>query len=396
MGFPLFAILAAAVSGVSVPPSSESENSSLAASVTENPAPKQNRAPKSFESFTGKVTCSRLRVRLQPTLEGIILEEFNQGDMVVATDEVDEFYAIKPDPARKGYIYRAYVLDNVVEANNVNVRLGPDTHTPILCQMSQGDHITGTVCPENNKWLVVDLPETIRFYVAKDYIVNIGDPGLFKRTQARKQQVATRLDVVDRGIQEELAKSFDDIQLVSYVNELKTIVAQNQDLVELASRAQALLKSTQEQYLQLSLGRTSTAAKNGQPSTVTTDSKAIAMVTPDLPRRLVSASLEQQEEGFIEQALRSGKVANKQDFYVEALKNAQEIEGQLVPYDRPVKNRPGDFMLVDGKTKVPVAYLYSCSIDLHSLAGQIVHLAVAPRPNHHFALPAYVVLDVQR
>ena len=120
------------------------------------------------------------------------------------------------------------------------------------------------------------------------------------------------------------------------------------------------------------------------------------MTVQDAPRRLVSTLLEQQEEGFIEQALRSGKVANKQAFYAEALKNAQEIEGQLVPYDRPVKNRPGDFMLVDGKTKVPVAYLYSCSIDLHPLAGQVVHLAVAPRPNHHFALPAYIVLDVQR
>ena len=396
MGFPLLAILAVAVSGVSVPESTESENPSFVTSDTESPALKPNKAPKNFDSFTGKVTCSRLRVRLQPSLEGIILEELNQGDMVVATDEVDEFYAIKPDPARKGYIYRAYVLDNVVEANNVNVRLGPDTHTPILCQLSQGDHIAGTVCPENNKWLVVELPETIRFYVAKDYVVNVGDPGLFKRTQARKQQVATRLDVVDRGIQEELSKSFDDIQLVSYVNELKTIVAQNQDLPELAGRAQALLKSTQEQYLQLSLGRPSTVAKDEQPSTQTTDSKAIAMTIQDAPRRLVSTSLEQQEEGFVEQALRSGKVANKQAFYAEALKNAQEIEGQLVPYDRPVKNRPGDFMLVDGKTKVPVAYLYSCSIDLHPLAGQVVHLAVAPRPNHHFALPAYIVLDVQR
>jgi hypothetical protein len=391
MGFPLFAILAAAVSGVSVPSPTDSETASLPTPVAQSPAPKQIRAPKNLESFTGKVTCSRLRVRLQPSLEGVILEELNQNDMVVATDQVDDFYAIKPDPTRKGYIYRAYVLDNVVEANNVNVRLGPDTHTPILCQMSQGDHVCGTVCPENNKWLVVELPETIRFYVAKDYIVNVGDPGLFKRTQARKQQVAARLDAVDKSIQEELAKSFDDVQLVSYVNDLKTVVAQNQDLPELAGRAQALLKSTQEQYLQLSLGRTLPAAKEEAA-----DSKAIAMAIPETLQRPVSVSLEQQEEGFVEQALRSGQITNKQAFYSEALKNAQEIVGQLVPYDRPVKNRPGDFMLVDGKTKVPVAYLYSCTIDLRPFAGQVVRLAVSPRPNHHFALPAYAVLEVQR
>jgi hypothetical protein len=215
---------------------------------------------------------------------------------------------------------------------------------------------------------------------------------LYKRTQARKQQVAARLDAIDAVIQEELTKPFNDIQLVSSVNELKTISSQNQDLPELASRAQALLKSTQEQYLQLSLGRTP-PAKTEHSEEVS--SKAIAMAVPEVPRTMVSALLEQQEDKLIEQALRAGKAASKEAFYADALKTAEDIAGQLVPYDRPVRNRPGDFMLVDGKTKVPVAYLYSCTVDLRPLAGQVVHLSVVPRPNHQFALPAYVVLDVQ-
>ena len=157
MGFPLIAVLAAAVSGAPLSPQAEPGASSPPT------VQQQARAKKDFEPFTGKVICSRLRVRLQPNLEGTILDELIQGDLVVVADQVDDFYAIMPDPVRKGYIYRAYVLDNVVEANNVNIRLGPDTHTPIFCQMNQGDRISGTVCPDNNKWLVVDLPETTRF-----------------------------------------------------------------------------------------------------------------------------------------------------------------------------------------------------------------------------------------
>ena len=393
MVFPLFTILAAAVSGASLPQQTELSTAPAPSSV-EPSIQRQHKAPKNFEAFTGKVTCSRLRVRLQPSLDGTILEELAQGDMVIVTEELDDFYAVLPDPSRKGYIYRAYVLDDVVEANNVNIRLGPDTHTPIFCQMSQGDRICGAACPENNKWLVVDLPETLRFYVAKDYIANVGDPGLYKRTLARKQQVASRLDLLDTSIQGELGKSFDDIQLVSFVNELKMISVQNQDLPELASRAQALLKSTQEQYLQLSLGRAPSVAKDEHQEEA--GSKAIAMTNLEVPRAMISTLLEQQENGIIDQALKAGKAASKEAFYSEALKTAQEIAGQLVPYDRPVRNRPGDFMLVDGKTKVPVAYLYSSTVDLRPFAGQVIHLSVVPRPNHHFALPAYVVLDVQQ
>ena len=387
MGFSLIAILAAAVSGAPLPP--QAEPGVPSEPQVQRPA----KTKKAFDSFTGKVTCSRLRVRLQPNLEGTILEELVQGDLVVVTEQVDDFYAVMPDPSRKGYIYRAYVLDNVVEANNVNVRLGPDTHTPIFCQMNQGDRVCGAACPDNNKWLVVDLPETTRFYVAKDYILNIGDPGLYKRTQTRKQQVAARLDAIDKTIQEELAKPFDEIQLVASVNDLKTIAVQEEDLPELASRAQSLLKSTQEQYLQLSLGRTPVAVSAEAPEAA--PSKLIAMVPLEVPIKMVSAALQLQEEGLIEQALQAGRAASKEAFYSEALKVSQEIAGQVVPYDRPVRNRPGDFMLVDSKTKVPVAYLYSCTVDLRPFAGQVVRLSVDPRPNHHFALPAYAVLDVQ-
>ena len=386
MGFSLIAILAAAVSGAPLPPQTEVSPEPL--------AQRQVKPKKDFEPFTGKVTCSRLRVRLQPNLEGTILEELALGDLVVATDQVDDFFAVMPDPTRKGYVYRAYVLDNVVEANNVNVRLGPDTHTPIFCQMNQGDRVSGTVCQDNNKWLVVDLPETTRFYVAKDYIVNVGDPGLYKRTQTRKQQVASRLDALDKTIQEELVKPFDDIQLMASVNELKTVAVQDQDLPELASRAQSLLKSTQEQYLQLSLGRTPVAVSEAAPQE--TASRMIAMAPPEVPVKMVSVSLQQQEDNLVEQALQAGRAASREAFYSEAIKLSQEIAGQLVPYDRPVRNRPGDFMLVDSKTKVPVAYLYSCTVDLRPFAGQVVRLSVDPRPNHHFALPAYAVLDVQR
>jgi hypothetical protein len=414
MGF-IFFTITAAVASAPVPSTSQSlpELDSPDTTVefvsheeTQKPAiaqPTKKQPQRAFEAFTGKVTGSRVRVRLQPSLDGLILKELSQGDLVIVTGEMDDFYAVKPDPKCKGYIYRAYVLDNVVEANNVNLRLEPDTRAPILTQLGQGDPVKGVVSKENNKWLEVDLPETVRFYISKDYLGNIGDVSLYKRTQMRRQQLASRLDTIDSSIQTELKKPFAEIQLVPFVNDLKAIVAQNQDLPELADRAQGLIKTIQEQYLQLSLGKPLDTAKDS--STTTAASATLSQISsldsttsqavPSETRRFSSFALEQQENKLVEQAVNSGRTETKEAFYTEEIKNAQEIAGQLVPYDRPVKNRPGDFMLVDAKTKVPMAYLYSSRFDLNQFAGQPVHLMVSPRPNHHFALPAYFVLEIK-
>jgi hypothetical protein len=416
MGLVFFTITAAAVASAPVASTSQSI-SELDPPISpveltaheESPKPvaikvTKRQVSQSFEAFTGKVTGSRVRLRLQPSLDGIILKELNQGELVIVTGELDDFYAMKPESKCKGYIYRAYVLDNVVEANNVNLRLEPDTHAPVLTQLGQGDRIKGTICPENTKWLMVDLPDTIRFYIAKDYVANVGDVSLYKRTQMRRQQLSSRLDTVNDNIQTEMKKPFAEIQLVPYVNDLKAIAAQNQDLPELADRAQGLIKTIQEQYLQLSLGKPldapkDTTALSSQEATQTQvaalEASSSLSISTDA-RRLSSFALDQQENNFLEQALHSGKVENKEAFYASELNDAQEISGQLVPYDRPVKNRPGDFMLVDAKTKVPVAYLYSNRLDLNQFAGQPVHLKVSPRPNHHFALPAYFVLDIKQ
>jgi hypothetical protein len=345
--------------------------------------------------FTGKITGSRVRLRLQPNLDGLIIKELNQGDLVVVTDELEDFYAIKPDSKWKGYIYRTYVLDDTVEANNVNLRLEPDTHAPVLAQLSQGDRITGTICEGNNKWIMVDLPESVRFYVAKAYITKAGDASLFQRSVVKKEELTTHLDSIELAVKKELAKPFQEIQLISYVNELKTIVAQNQEFPEQSERAQALIKSLQEEYL----------AKSSAPKKVSTD-VAFQPVkepesTPEKPSttpptlQSVSFALEEQESEIVAQAMKDRQLPSKEAFYADEVHNAQELSGQLIPYERLVKNRPGDFILVDTKTKVPIAYLYSTRVNLQQYIGQTIRLTASPRPNHHFALPAYFVLNIQ-
>ncbi len=350
---------------------------------------------KKIEPFTGKITGTKVRLRLQPSLDGLILKELSQGDLLIVTGQTDDFYAVMPEKSLKGYVYRAYVLDNVVEANNVNLRMDADTQSPIITQLSQGCKVSGALYPKNNKWLVVDLPEDVRFYVSKDYVTKAGDVGYFRRIEAKRDRVKTRFAELQGEVAAELKKPFPDICLAGPVNELKKLADQAKDLPEYSEKAQSLVKSAQEQYLQLSQNYQTT-----HKALLETKSPEVALA--DIPQQnqvpshtSISFSLEQQEAKLLAQAMEAGNAPTKEAFYAVELRNSDELYGQLIPYSRAVKNKPGDFILVNEKTKAPLCYIYSNRIDLGSYTGQTVKLIAAKRPNNDFALPAYFALEVK-
>lgn len=68
-----------------------------------------------FEPFTGKITKNKVRLRLQPTYDGPVLKELKRNDLLVILGEVEDFYAVQPPTDIQAYVFRTYVLDNVVE-----------------------------------------------------------------------------------------------------------------------------------------------------------------------------------------------------------------------------------------------------------------------------------------
>src|SRR3989344_1193317 len=80
------------------------------------------------------------------------------------------------------------------------------------------------------------------------------------------------------------------------------------------------------------------------------------------------------------------------DFYAEQKANASVLTGTLETYDHSIKNKPGDYIL-RGKD-APIAYVYSTAVNLEKYEGKEVTLLASPRPNNHFAFPAYFVLSV--
>lgn len=348
-----------------------------------------------LEPFTGKITKNRVRLRLQPHLDGTILKELSKEALVIVNGAEDEFYAVQPAPEAKGYVFRTYILDGEVVGNHINVRLEPDTNAPIVCQLNNGDKISGTVSSTNNRWLEIDLPDSAHFYVAKEFVHRIGDAQTYYTIEKKRAELSTQLAALELSLTEELQKPFREIQLQRITSELNDIISQNKEEVLLVEKAEFLVKKMQETYLEKSIAykdveATPALLEEATPLAVHEEN------TPSVPVVVVAKPLLNDfEKELFQRALGTGSVTNIDQFYAQEQKKATRLCGIIKPNTRPVKNLPGDYLLVNPKTNLPLAYLYSTRVDLSTLVGKEMSLSLSPRPNNNFAYPAYFVLKAE-
>ena len=366
-------------------------------------------------AFTGKITGNKVRLRAAPDLDGKIVKELVRDEIILVTGEKNGFYAVEPFKNIKGYVFRAYVLDDIVEASNVNVRLEPSVEGTVIGQLSTGDSVTGSIAKANSKWLEIDLPKSTRFYVAKEYVDTIGKPELFETIQKRKSEVSELLTNACQLSQNEMRKPFDQINIELIKANFTHILDNYSDFKEQHGKAKEYLSLIQETYLKNKISYLE--SKNKEYSEEC--SKRLALLEDKLQEdQLQIADLEpiQEETKLPSQSatfhtsiagnvwegiennlfstwLKDHPNKTKHDFYQEQLPFAVMLKGVIEPYNLAVKNRPGDYVIkVNG---LPVAFLYSTSVNLHEKVGKMVTVWGLKRANNHFAYPAYFALSIQ-
>ncbi|MBS0622879.1 MAG: hypothetical protein JSR80_08010 [Verrucomicrobia bacterium] len=396
-----------------------------------------------FEPFTGEVQGSRVRLRLQPDVESYIVREVNQNDLLVVVGEAHDYYAIQPLKDQKAYVYRTYVLDGEVTGSHVNVRLAPDVEAPIIGQLNVGDKVNGIVCEENPRWLEISPPDGACFFVSKEYLRHVGNKDLIATRSKRESEVRHLLNSAYLTSQAELRKPFEQIDFARVESGFRRVLQDYSEFPQFTEKADKILAMAKDVYLQKKVAYLE--AKAIDPAMPWDGSQSVlndALV--QYQKRLESFEKELQEEGLAVLAesaahpqtvtleLEPQELATKgmeveftpverkikdrmlvwqpveealyhlwamahgdcsmREFYEEQELEAEYLEGIVEAYDRPIPNRPGDYRLVvNGR---PAAFLYSTKVDLSDLVGEKVMVKAVARPNHHFAFPAYFVVDV--
>lgn len=378
-----------------------------------------------FEAFTGKVIKNKVRVRLQPTFDASVWKELNRDDMIVVTGEADDFYVVQPPSNTKAYVFRTFILDNVVEGNRVNVRLKPDLEAPVIAQLNSGDRVNGTVVTSNSKWLEIDLPASTRFYISKDYLEKVGDAGYLARLEKKKEEGLRLLKTTETISQLEMQKEFSQINIEGVVANYKKILSDYSEFPEMASEAKTKLAALQEDFTRKKIAYLETQAEAAQAAKnlenknkqlaqelqahkkkITTLEKqiqrgdAITLSEPTpapSPRTLplhMSVWIPAEQEAYKKWSWDNPN-QDQMAFYQDQQKHSFIVKGVVEPYNRPVKNKPGDFMLVSATNRLPVAFMYSTQVNLQDYVGHEVTFRVNERPNNNYAFPAYFVLSVE-
>lgn len=376
------------------------EKSEAAQTKPQATAPRPQQPTRSFAAFTGKISKNKVRMRLQPNLDSVIIRELGPSDLVVVVGENDDFFAVEPPSDIRGYMYRTYVLDGVVEGNHVNVRLAPNLESPVVAQLNSGDAVSGKITPNDKKWLEISLPANTRFFIAKDYIEKIGDASLITTLKKKREEARALFAAASSESQTELLKPFNQINLDNTMQTLSKIITQYSEFPDDVSRAKELLNNIQMAYLNKKMAyleaRSKTAPNekaNPQPI-VNANMPATPMPALDSQSNVTSSWIPIEDELFNVWSSDNDQ-ASKEAFYQEQSQDATTLSGILEPYQRVVKNKPGDYLLINPATHLPVAYLYSTKVNLQDKVGSTVIVQVAPRDNNNFAYPAYFVLGIK-
>jgi len=367
-------------------------------SITSKNTKKSSAARPNYDNtkaFTGKVLGNGVRIRLQPDVESPIIRELYKNEMIIVTGEKNDFYAIEAPSELKVYIFRSFILDNIVEGNRVNVRLAPELSAPVVGFMNTGDKVQGTISDKNHKWLEITPPNACRFFVAKEFVEKIGGPELKIIRDKKKDTVIQLMDSADLLSQSEMMKPFEEIDFERISESFNTIINEYGDFREYAAKAKTKLLTLQETYLQKKLAYLESKASRmsremSYPETRTVSSQDTPVLLTAKDRMKIWERVE--ESHFLAWAA-SHRQKNIDDFYEDQKVESIKISGVVETYNNIVKNKPGNFILRD--RDMPKAYLYSTFVNLQDQVGKYVTLTVTKRPNNNFAFPAYFVIDVE-
>ncbi len=345
-----------------------------------------------FSSFTGRVRGKKVRMRINPELDGYIIKELNNGDLLAVINEKDDFWAVEPVADTKAYVFRSFVLDSTVEGNHVNLRLEPSLEAPIIGHLNTGDKVDGTISPINGKWLEITPPKNISFFVSKEFIENVGGPEIKVEFETRRCKVEELLDITSLLVKAELRKNFSEIDVERLVHSYNLVINDFKDFPEYVEQAQNELTSLNEAYLHKKIEYLENQANGVDESVASEEEMEIAAVSDTVTDKM--KLWEPIEESLYLTWARLNEDRNMHEYYDEQKLNSVILTGIVESYNAAVKNKPGSYIIRD-ENNLPIGYVYSSNVNLDNFIGRKASLVTSPRPNNNFAFPAYYVHEVE-
>jgi len=135
-------------------------------------APNAESTPQKY-LFKGEVNADGVNIRSDSTTSADIICTADKGESVIVLSKLYEWYKVRLPRNSPAFINKDFVIleqDNTARVlkDNVNVRLRPDTSSPILGRVSQDQ--TVTVLGEAQGWYRIEPPENTSGWIHQTFV----------------------------------------------------------------------------------------------------------------------------------------------------------------------------------------------------------------------------------
>lgn len=349
--------------------------------------------------FTGKVQVHCAPLRSAPQADSITVAEVERATLLRVFGKSGDFYQVAPPEGLKAYIASRFVSGESIVGQHVNVRSRPNTESAILGQVNSGDRIKAESLLKAPDWVEIPFPESRKLFIRADLIAKIAGDASFEEYQHQRSDILRALNEAQTLNAEALSQLQDDRPTQISWNTVRAAFEKAQNLASKSPAFSELEVSSKQQLQEAFLKYQATFAATEQlrkaqtEPTIPQDTKDQTK-TDATPQLSESNAWTQIEEQQLKDWLNEHPEKDRDHYALMQEDQAQILEGKLIPFTRPdLRQKPGDFILMS--QDLPIAYLYSSTIDLQQLNEKTLKLKAVKRDDLGFALPAYCVLTIE-
>ena len=199
------------------------------------------------------VTNSRVNVRLGPGTTYDILAQINAGEYVKVWEHKEGWAQIDV-PADAGcWVDAQFIENNMVTAQKVNVRSGPNENYPVLVRLKKGDIVESI--GQDNTWLKIKVPEQVKVWIDSRYITFYCSAAEFQLNRLIDTESQDAFQKAEQFRQQESKKPLDVIDFNAIIAQY-SIVVNHYPQTAVAAQAQKIIneysdrRDKTQQYLQ--------------------------------------------------------------------------------------------------------------------------------------------------
>lgn len=145
------------------------------------------------ESYHVQVTGDRVSLRLTPSQNGELLGRAMKGEKFIGIKSTNGWQEVEAPEYIPAWVSSNYISNNIVTANKLNVRIGPNRNYGVLTVISKGDIVKQKEI--FNDWIKIYPPTNSSIWITKDYTEIYKSQNTIKEEELEKVTENLSLDL---------------------------------------------------------------------------------------------------------------------------------------------------------------------------------------------------------